>query len=82
MLASSLKEDLERRQLWIRKEIPACPLQLISCQTGTGDLITSLNLPASPTTLLGGEVIQPPCLHYVQLTVFAEAKKIVTRFTD
>lgn len=54
MLGRSLKEDLERRQLWIRKEIPACPLQLISCQTGTGDLITSIKFACITHHITGG----------------------------
>lgn len=54
MLGSSLKEDLERGQLWIRKKIPACPLQLISCQTGTGDLITSIKFACITHHITGG----------------------------
>lgn len=54
MLGRSLKEDLEREQLWIRKEIPACPLQLISCQTGTGDLIVSIKFACITHHITGG----------------------------
>lgn len=54
MLGRSLKEDLERGQLWIRKEIPACPLQLISCQTGTGDLIASIKFACITHHITGG----------------------------
>lgn len=40
ILGTNLKEDFESVQPWKRKEIPDCPLQLISCQAGVWDLIT------------------------------------------
>lgn len=50
----SMKEDLERVQPWNRKEIPACPLQLISYQAGAWDLITPIKFACITTNITGG----------------------------
>lgn len=84
ILGTSMKEDLERVQPWKRKEIPACPLQLTSCQAGAWGLITPIKFACTATTITGGgsDPTTLFTLYGVWLTVFAEAKKIVTKFTD
>ena len=61
ILGRSMKEDLERVQPWNREEIPACPLQLISCQAGAWDLITPIKF-ACITTNITGEGSDPTTL--------------------
>lgn len=54
ILGKGSEEDLESVQPWNRKEIPACPLQLISCQAGAWDLIVPTKFACITTNITGG----------------------------